>query len=324
MMLTGSISCCHSPRPFLAGRKHPFHSAIYRQQRCGRAAAGRNAHSGDKEATKQHNRGVVIMPGLGNSQNDYKALAELLTQEGLVVEIAGVNRVDWLRNAAGVVDINYWKGTLNPQPTVNWYLKRIDDAVNSVKTQTDGAPVTLLAHSAGGWLSRVYLLSKGTTGIDRLVTIGSPHFPPPQEAKVMDQTRGILTYVEQNCPGRFHSSIEYVTVAGKYIEGAGLRDQGASIAQKIVGAGYQQVCGNARVWGDGIIPIEAAHLHGADQVTLDGVYHSPLGAVVAVDGKIGRPWYGSPEVLPKWIHHISDTNESDSIVEVGDTLPPNL
>lgn len=60
------------------------------------------------------------------------------------------------------------------------YLKRIDDAVNSVKTQTDGAPVTLLAHSAGGWLSRVYLLSKGTTGIDRLVTIGSPHSPPPQ------------------------------------------------------------------------------------------------------------------------------------------------
>lgn len=56
----------------------------------------------------------------------------------------------------------------------------------------------------------------------------------------MDQTRGILTYVEQNCPGRFHSSIEYVTVAGKYIQGAGLRDQGASIAQKVVGAGYQQ------------------------------------------------------------------------------------
>ncbi len=60
------------------------------------------------------------------------------------------------------------------------YLKRIDDAVNLVKTQTDGAPITLLAHSAGGWLSRVYLLSKGTTGIDRLVTIGSPHSPPPQ------------------------------------------------------------------------------------------------------------------------------------------------
>jgi len=62
---------------------------------------------------------------------------------------------------------------------------------------------------------------------------------------------------------------------------------------------------------------------GADQVTLDGVYHSPLGSVIAVDGKVGRPWYGSPEVLPKWIHHIS-CNESDSMVEVGHTLPPNL
>lgn len=71
-----------------------------------------------------------------------------------------------------------------------------------------------------------------------------------QEAKVMDQTRGILTYVEQNCPGRFHSNIEYVTVAGKYIQGAGLRDKGATIPQKIVGAGYQQVSRSHRgiVW----------------------------------------------------------------------------
>ena len=69
-------------------------------------------------------RAVVIMPGLGNAKNDYKALAELLMKEGLTAEIASVNRIDWLRNAAGVVDINYWKGTLNPQPTVNWYLSR--------------------------------------------------------------------------------------------------------------------------------------------------------------------------------------------------------
>ena len=83
-----------------------------------------------------------------------------------------------------------------------------------------------------------------------------------QDAKVVDQTRGILTWVEQTCPGNFHSSIEYVTVAGKYIQGAGLRDKGASIAQKVCGAGYQQVCGDARVWGDGITPIVAAHLPG--------------------------------------------------------------
>ena len=62
---------------------------------------------------------------------------------------------------------------------------------------------------------------------------------------------------------------------------------------------------------------------GADQVTLDGVYHSPLGEVIAVDGKAGRPWYGSPEILPRWVHHIS-CDESNNVVEVGDTLPHEL
>jgi hypothetical protein len=49
-------------------------------------------------------------------------MAELLHQNGLAVEVAAVNRVDWLRNAAGVTDLNYWKGTLNPRPTVDWYV----------------------------------------------------------------------------------------------------------------------------------------------------------------------------------------------------------
>ena len=51
----------------------------------------------------------------------------------------------------------------------------------AVKERTaDGSPVTLLAHSAGGWLARVFLLGYGTADIDRLITIGSPHLPPPE------------------------------------------------------------------------------------------------------------------------------------------------
>lgn len=29
------------------------------------------------------------------------------------------------RNAAGLLDWNYWRGTLKPRPTVDWYLSRI-------------------------------------------------------------------------------------------------------------------------------------------------------------------------------------------------------
>lgn len=35
--------------------------------------------------------------------------------------VAKVSRIDWLRNAAGLVDPNYWRGTLRPRPVLDWY-----------------------------------------------------------------------------------------------------------------------------------------------------------------------------------------------------------
>jgi hypothetical protein len=70
-------------------------------------------------------RGVLILPGLGNSAKDYEALSEALRTKGLDPEIVAIARADWLRNAAGLRDPNYWKGTLKPRPTVDWYLYRV-------------------------------------------------------------------------------------------------------------------------------------------------------------------------------------------------------
>lgn len=62
---------------------------------------------------------------------------------------------------------------------------------------------------AGGWLGRLYLKDFGTTGIDRFVSLGSPHLPPPEdpEGMVVDQTRGILTYCQDSCPGAYHPEV---------------------------------------------------------------------------------------------------------------------
>ncbi len=61
------------------------------------------------------------------------------------------------------------------------YLKKVEASLNEVKERVaDGSPITILAHSAGGWLARVFLLGYGTADIDRLITIGSPHLPPPE------------------------------------------------------------------------------------------------------------------------------------------------
>ena len=103
------------------------------------------------------------------------------------------------------------------------YLEKVDAAVKAAQEATGGGPITLVAHSAGGWLGRVYMLVRalcnccasmepqwvpaqcgtiqlpygkllegcgfqamccwqgyGTDGIDRMVTLGSPHKAPPK------------------------------------------------------------------------------------------------------------------------------------------------
>ena len=79
-----------------------------------------------------------------------------------------------------------------------------------------------------------------------------------------------------------------------------------SIAQRLAGLGYGAVCGDAEAWGDGITPVASSHLPGAATLTLEGVFHSPLGATddgAGEDGGRGgeRPWYGSAGVLDQWV-----------------------
>lgn len=66
------------------------------------------------------------------------------------------------------------------------------------------------------------------------------------------------------------AQVQYVTIAGKHIKGAPLVGGEGSWQQRVVGLGYAQVCGQADVWGDGVVPTVAAHLHGAQLVPLDG------------------------------------------------------
>jgi pimeloyl-ACP methyl ester carboxylesterase len=248
----------------------------------------RRCHVVLNAAASSPERAVIILPGLGNNAADYTNLAAQLTEQNLHVEIAPVARIDWARNAAGLLDTAYWTGALKPRPTVDWYLDRITTAISAAKTQHPDLPLTLLAHSAGGWLGRLYMLEFGTSSlnINRFVSLGSPHLAPPPG--VVDQTRGILTWISENSPGCYHDDVEYVTIAGKYIKGAAFSGPGGW-QRRVVGAGYQQVCGDAGVWGDGVVPVPAAHLEGALQLTLEGVYHSPLGAEDgSVDEKNGE------------------------------------
>lgn len=277
--------------------------------------------------------------GLGNNTGDYQGLALTLRETyGIPSVVARVSRFDWLRNAAGLLDPNYWRGTLRPRPVLDWYLERVHEAVSEAKQlspQGEGGSMSLIGHSAGGWLARVYMEEFGLSHISLLVTLGSPHLSPPKGLPgVIDQTRGLLDYVEKNCaPAVYTPELRYVCIAGRYVQGARLagnsavtsdmtstidEDQGmvesvsnvsdnksiavaSTLRARFIGQGYKQVCGQADVWGDGVVPEMSAHLEGALNISLDGVYHSPVGS-----DDTTRPWYGSPSVLEKWIHHLQN------------------
>ena len=227
------------------------------------------------------------------------ALSEAL---GCTATTALVSRPDWLRNAAGVVDAAYWAGTLCPTPTVNWYLERISGAVERALSESGEQKVSLVAHSAGGWLARVWLQQspENAARVSLLLSLGSPLRPPPTGVPgVIDQTRGILTHVDANCASAEElaaGGTRVVCVAGRYILGSDevFAERGAWV----VGQGYRQVCGRSDVWGDGITPTEWALLPGAEHVTLDDVFHSPVGAGP------GRLWYGSEGVLEQWVDYL--------------------
>eukprot|EP00262_Sarcandra_glabra_P010527 TRINITY_DN25817_c0_g1_i1.p1 TRINITY_DN25817_c0_g1~~TRINITY_DN25817_c0_g1_i1.p1 ORF type:complete len:323 (-),score=39.13 TRINITY_DN25817_c0_g1_i1:236-1204(-) len=278
-------------------------------------------------------RPAIILPGLGNNTDDYKRLASSLQAYGVPTVIPRVSRLDWLRNAAGLIDANYWKGTLRPRPVLDWYLQRVEEAVSEAKLLAEGRSLSLIGHSAGGWLARVYMEELGLSHISLLLTLGSPHLPPPKGVSgVFDQTRGLLDFVEKYCARAVYTpKLKYVCIAGRYIQGARFFDNPnatsklmvpidndqpmtetvfinsinkpisnfPTIRARFIGQGYKQVCGRSDVWGDGVVPEMSAHLEGALNISLDGVYHSPVGS----DDTL-RPWYGSPAILERWIHHL--------------------
>ncbi|XP_010549733.1 PREDICTED: uncharacterized protein LOC104820815 [Tarenaya hassleriana] len=298
-------------------------------------SAATSASSSAATASVGNPRPAVILPGLGNNSGDYKKLGMTLGEYGVPVVVAAVSRLDWFRNAAGLLDPSYWRGTLRPRPVLDWYLERVDKAVQEAKELGQGQKLSIIGHSAGGWLARVYMEEFGYSDISLLLTLGTPHLPPRKGQRgVIDQTRGLLDYVEKHCAKAVYTpDLRYVCIAGRYIRGASLTgnadldldsdmtmeiDGGQAIPgltitsdmsgskvpaptlrARFVGQGYKQVCGRADVWGDGVVPEVSAHLEGALNISFNGIYHSPVGS-----DDTTRPWYGSPAIVKHWIHHL--------------------
>ena len=95
-------------------------------------------------------------------------------------------------------------------------------------------------------------------------------------------TRKNLDFVKIHYPGAFHPQVRYVCAAGKAVFGK--RGLGTWLAYQ----SYELTVGKGETWGDEDKIVEAAVLDEAQNLVLEGVWHSPRSP-----GK----WYGSPEVF---------------------------
>jgi pimeloyl-ACP methyl ester carboxylesterase len=150
---------------------------------------------------------------------------------------------------------------LTPQPkTLAFYFKKVDIAVARALADNPTAEVVLLAHSIGGWIARAWLSEWAPedvkTRVKKLVTLGSPHLPPPAgtTAAQVDQTRGLLTYVNANFPGAYESGVEYVSVIGAGVTGRvawGAGGLARGVESLVAYSSYAVLSGSGEQAGDG-------------------------------------------------------------------------
>jgi triacylglycerol esterase/lipase EstA (alpha/beta hydrolase family) len=230
---------------------------------------------------------TVILPGYLESADVYLPLQQALTKLGTPTTTVPLRKRDWLPTLGGrsMVPI----------------LRQLERTVNAALIDHNASQVNLIGHSAGGWISRIYLgeipytihgdvtdadqnLWNAKSKIANLITLGTPHISGER------WTKKNLDFVNDNYPGAIYPEVQYICVAGKSIYGE------QKLGKWLAYSSYQQTCGEGNTWGDGITAIAAAHLAGATNIMIEGVRHSPRTAGI---------WYGSAAARDRWIEYLS-------------------
>jgi len=219
----------------------------------------------------------IILPGYLAGSKDYVDLQKSLESLGLKAIIVPLKWWEWLPTVGG--------------RSIAPILLKLDETVKLVCQEFQVSQVNLIAHSAGGWVARIYLgeisyygkIWGANSQVARLITLGTPHrSKEPWAAPNLD-------FVNNNYPDAFHQNVQHICVAGKAVYGE--KKLGSWLAY----SSYELTCGVGSTWGDGIIPIEAAHLVGAENLILEGANHSPKSGL----------WYGSPQISKGWTDYLA-------------------
>jgi len=219
---------------------------------------------------------IVIFGGFLSYAGLYSTMRDDLTSiTGQPVFIVDTKGYDWLPS----ITIHGWI----------YLLRKLDQAVEAALKTTSSGKVILVAHSAGGVLARLYLSSNpfpdvkllGRECVNQLVTLGSPH----DNQSGLTRGGSMSRWINKRYPGSIYApQVKYFSVAGKFSYG----NPFGTRKERWIYQNYKKIIGKGDVWGDGLIPIEAAILEGSEKIVLEGVSHAKI---------FDKKWYGSEDIL---------------------------
>jgi pimeloyl-ACP methyl ester carboxylesterase len=205
-------------------------------------SAGQSSRPG-RQAAQEKAREPVVQPivllgGFASPSVVYTGFRDLLAQmSGQPVCVVPTSTLGWL-------------------PSIlpgGWalLLAKLQRSVQEALRCSTTGKVTLIGHSAGGLLARLYLAPDPFVGhtygglehVDQLVTLGSPH---------SNQQRwlhgGLMSrWIERRYPGAFYrDQVRYMSVAGKMIHG----NRRGSLLERHAYRFYEGIAGEGDVWGE--------------------------------------------------------------------------
>ncbi|MEA5443478.1 esterase [Cyanobium gracile] len=217
---------------------------------------------------------IVILGGFLISPEAYTPMVARLEQlSGQPVRLVAVGKAEWLLTVFAFA----WARILD----------RVATTAQDLACQSPTGKVTLIGHSSGGIMLRLFLDDAPFQGrrydgkalADTLVMLGSPH--TALKATVLRRM------VAERLPGSpFADRVRYVSVAGDLDLAAA-----SPMAQRLAPTAYCNSTGDAHDRGDGLVPVASALLEGSTPLVLSGVAHG---------GAFGPRWFGSPEVVERW------------------------
>ena len=224
------------------------------------------------------NQPIIILGGFLINSSAYKEMSEYIQSRiNTKVEIVPVTKIEWL--------------------STNWsfgwkiILDKVEKIVKELSQESSTNKVTLIGHSSGGMILRLYLsdllfsgnIYNGKNYANCLITLGSPN-----QAKRATYLRN---FVSSRLPGSFYSTdVSYISVAGEL-------DLNGPIATRtslrLSKSSYRALNGNRDVIGDGLVPRDSALLIGSKQVVMKETAHGKA---------FGKDWYGSKNKVEEWLN----------------------